>query len=313
MSGRPKVRDTGNKGEKILGDIIELDFGWLYRKQPLETDYGIDAHIEIVDEGEATGQLIGVQVKTGPSWFKEEKDDGFVFRGDMEHYNYWTNHTLPVILVLCDYDKRECYWVEIKEENVQIISDESWKVVVPKKQKVGENSKFELMKVADNKSEYEKKLDMLIVAKPLLKELRYGNKVILESEEWINKLSGKGSLTIKVIDSEEEKVTIEWPYIYMQGWEYTDAFKHLFPWADISVDEEFYEQYDEENFKLLYASYDPEEDEYIYDEDYFKEYKEDLPSIRAYEDCGEMAKYRLLLDLNELGKSFIIVDEYLSN
>ncbi|GAB6169553.1 hypothetical protein JCM1393_20130 [Clostridium carnis] len=263
MGMRPKVRDTGSKGEKILGDIIEYELGWLYRKQPLETDYGIDSHIEIVEQGEATGQIIGVQIKTGQSWFKEEKDDGFVFRGDMEHYNYWTNHTLPVILVLCNYEEKECYWIQIKEENIQIISDNSWKVIVPKKQKIDRNSKFDLMKVADNKSEYEKKLDMLIVAKPLLKELKNGNKVILESEEWINKLSGKGSLTIKVIDSysEQEKVAIDWPYIYIPGWCYQDAFRNLFPWANISVDEEFYEDYDEDEFKLAYAYYDSEEDE----------------------------------------------------
>lgn len=315
MGRFPKIRKTGDKGVKTLGDIVEDDFGWLYRIQPLETDYGIDAHIEIVEDGEATGRLIGVQIKTGPSWFREEKEEGFIFRGDIEHYNYWTNHSLPVILVLCNDEDEKCYWVEVREENVEKISKSTWKILVPKKQILNSYSKYALENVAENKSSYEKKLDMLIVAKSWMKEIKKGNTVILESEEWVNKMSGRGSLTIKVVDEHtgEESVATDWPYINLPGWCYEDAFPKLFPWANISVDEDFYEYYDEQQYILENGCYNSEDDEWFYDAEDLQYYLDSLPSIRPYENCGEVAKYRLVLNLNGLGESFIKVDDYLRN
>jgi len=79
------------------------DLRWVFREQRL-TDYGIDAHIEVVDlapeAGSAaavdaddrdlvTGQLIAVQAKSGPSCFEERKGDGWVFReSHRKHLNY---------------------------------------------------------------------------------------------------------------------------------------------------------------------------------------------------------------------------------
>lgn len=34
---------------------------WLFREQPIH-DYGIDAHVEVVDNGQPTGKLIAIQV-----------------------------------------------------------------------------------------------------------------------------------------------------------------------------------------------------------------------------------------------------------
>jgi hypothetical protein len=314
MAGRPKIKNqTGGKRVKILRDIIEDELGWLFREQPLETDYGIDAHIEIVDSQEVTGKLIAVQIKSGKSYFKNENDEGFIFRGDIEHYNYWVNHSLPVILVLCDTDTKVCYWVQIREDNVEHVSPNSWKITVPKKQVLNRNSSYELMKISENKTSYERKLDKLIIDKPWMDEILKGNKVILESEEWVNKSSGRGSLTIKVIDGNtgEERVEADWPYILLPGWSYVDAFLKLFPWANISVDEDFYDDYDKEQFCLDNAYYDDEEDEWIYDYKDLEYYKKRLPEIRPYLEDGEVAYYRLILELNDLGNAFLVVDRFL--
>jgi hypothetical protein len=43
---------------------------WLFRRQ-LESDFGIDAQAEIVnDEGNPTGQFVAMQIKSGPSFFR---------------------------------------------------------------------------------------------------------------------------------------------------------------------------------------------------------------------------------------------------
>lgn len=53
--------------------------GWIFREQPTQ-DKGVDAHVEEVVEQRATGRLIGIQIKSGLSWFREKSRKGFLFR-----------------------------------------------------------------------------------------------------------------------------------------------------------------------------------------------------------------------------------------
>ena len=47
---------------------------WAFREEPI-TDIGIDAQLEIIENGESTGQLIALQVKSGESFFEHEQED----------------------------------------------------------------------------------------------------------------------------------------------------------------------------------------------------------------------------------------------
>lgn len=87
---------TEQIGVHAVGLVVTSDLGWIFREQPI-ADMGIDAHIELVD-GEPTGKLIGVQIKTGKGNFKESKD-AYTYYGNDVHLDYWSNHSLPVILV----------------------------------------------------------------------------------------------------------------------------------------------------------------------------------------------------------------------
>ena len=80
-----------NRTERIgvnhCGEIAERN-NWLFREQPVN-DIGIDAHIEFVDASGKPKQLLAMQIKTGESWFKEQKDDCVIFRDIMaDHYGY---------------------------------------------------------------------------------------------------------------------------------------------------------------------------------------------------------------------------------
>ena len=48
-------------------------FGWIEREQPI-SDFGIDMHVEIVQEGRPTGQMIALQIKSGKSFFEEKNN-----------------------------------------------------------------------------------------------------------------------------------------------------------------------------------------------------------------------------------------------
>jgi len=87
--------------------------GWIFREQT-KADHGIDAHLEIVNEGKPTGKLVGLQIKSGPSYFDECQDEDFIFRGTDTHLEYWTNHSLPVVLLMVNTETEDVYWQVVK-------------------------------------------------------------------------------------------------------------------------------------------------------------------------------------------------------
>lgn len=80
--------------------LIAAKTEWMFREQPID-DIGIDAHMERTDTDGKVQQLLALQIKSGESYFKENKGDYVVFRDiDDRQYNYWTTNTLPCIVVL---------------------------------------------------------------------------------------------------------------------------------------------------------------------------------------------------------------------
>lgn len=124
-TGRIGVAGTNLLFEKL---------GWIFREQPIE-DYGIDAHVEVVESNTATGKLIALQIKSGKSWFKEKTTDGFVFRGKTEHLEYWQEHSLPVMVVLYDDEEEIAYWQAVNSSNVQQ-TNKAWKLIIPFEQQI---------------------------------------------------------------------------------------------------------------------------------------------------------------------------------
>jgi len=147
-----------------------------------------------------------------------------------------------------------------------------------------------------------------------MQAIKDGNDVILESDEWVNKCSGKGSFRLKIIDNDttEEKIAIDWPMVFFPMQSYKNVFNKLFPWAYITIDEDFYEYYDEQRFLMEECPYDSEEGEYIFMDEFYDDWKNAQEEIRPYENSsGEVDHYRLKLHLNDLGKTFLKLDEYL--
>jgi hypothetical protein len=126
-----------------------------------------------------------------------------------------------------------------------------------------------------------------------------GNRLIVTAEEWVNKLSGRGRVTLHAEDhSGTETVLQKWYWaIFFPGQGYGEALAHLFPWAKMSIDEEFYAEYDYHRYQEECGHYDREDDVYFYHET-FGEWKaaHDLSALRPYLDDGEVANWRLRLN-----------------
>ncbi len=137
---------TDRVGVQTVGLLFET-CGYIFREQPI-VDCGIDAQVELVDDNLASGRLIALQIKSGASWFKETTDDGYVFRGDMEHLKYWLNHALPVLIVLCDTNNGTAYWQSINKYTISY-TGKAWKVTVPFQQQVNVGMNNDLRRLAN--------------------------------------------------------------------------------------------------------------------------------------------------------------------
>lgn len=121
--------------ERVGVSAAELEFskwGWAFREQPI-ADFGIDAHVEPFCGGKPTGRLIALQIKSGPSYFAEPAEGGWVFRGGDTHLLYWFRHSLPVVLLLHDPESGVTYWAHVTQESVEF-TEVGWKMLVPSSQ-----------------------------------------------------------------------------------------------------------------------------------------------------------------------------------
>jgi hypothetical protein len=185
----PTERLGVNAVERFVLEIL----GWIFRDQPI-VDVGIDAHVEICDStdnemnSEPTGRLLALQIKTGASYFNRPTDNGWTFYGELEHLDYWTTFSLPVILVLYDLEKCRGYWVQVTSEAVEYTKTK-WRIIVPSSQPLNETAK-EAWSLAAGSTRTTLSFRRLVLARPLM-EAAVDDDLILEVDEWLNKSSGR--------------------------------------------------------------------------------------------------------------------------
>ncbi len=131
MKRVPKSHHTERIGIHGVGAKVHRELGWEFRE--LTGDFGIDAEIEIITDGEPTGKIIAAQIKSGLSYFAVEDATGIVFHGEPQHLKYWLDHKLPVIVVLYDPDQDTAHWQHVTEETITRLP-KTWKMLIPRSQ-----------------------------------------------------------------------------------------------------------------------------------------------------------------------------------
>ena len=66
---------------------IVAEMGFLFREQS-KHDHGIDAQIEIAENGKGTGRLIAIQIKSGESYIRHNQQGDIVYYSDERHIHY---------------------------------------------------------------------------------------------------------------------------------------------------------------------------------------------------------------------------------
>ena len=141
----PDTDQTNRLGVNLTEERV-LEAGHIFRNQDI-SDYGVDAQFEIKDGTCATGRLIAAQIKSGPSYFSNEVETGFWHYVSNRHRDLWVNHSLPVVLVLCNVATKDCFY-EIVTDETCIRAGESWKILVRKDKKLTLESAADLASLA---------------------------------------------------------------------------------------------------------------------------------------------------------------------
>ncbi|ELW9446726.1 DUF4365 domain-containing protein [Burkholderia cenocepacia] len=134
IKGFPQFTPNARKGERgvdLVSRIVHEQFKWLFKRNHQEHDFGIDGHLEVVtDEGAVTGQMLAVQIKYGKSFFEEKNKWGYVYRGELKHFNYLSNYPVPTLIVICHPDEEICYWGRFVPEQAEV-GEGGWKLTIP--------------------------------------------------------------------------------------------------------------------------------------------------------------------------------------
>ena len=279
------------------------DLGWIWREQPI-ADMGIDAHVELVEDGNPKGMLVGVQVKTGKGNFHETAD-AYTYYIDETHYDYWITHSLPVVLIAHIPETGETLWAVVHENSIEK-TRKGWKIEIPKKATLDTGARHSLEKVFEG-TPRQQKLRELGLHEPLMRHVQKGLKVSVELDQWVNKSLGRSNPTVFVYDEHgEESEVMNW-MIWYTGLSIPEVVAKSFPWFDAEIDQDFYDEHIEESLE------DARDRAADIDNGVIAEPSEDRGEhhIYPYYEDGEIAVYRLAFTLNDLGNAYLTVADYL--
>lgn len=107
--------------------------------------------MEVVDDDDlVTGRNIGLQIKSGQSYFRRARRDGWTFPGNNDHLAYWLGHTLPIVVVLVAPNKK-AYWQVVNTDTVTE-NPNGFTLFIPKSQPFDASTKDRLLQIAGRDS-----------------------------------------------------------------------------------------------------------------------------------------------------------------
>jgi hypothetical protein len=265
--------------------FFDLEANWLFREQPSQ-DYGIDAHVEVVEGKNVKGRLLALQIKSGDTALHPRASGGWDFYPKLQHVNYWQNHSLPVVVVVWEKSSGKLLFREASRSTLERTRGSGYKLHFTEQNFLDKSALPELVRLSSGTS-YDLRLRELGLLLPWMTRLADGQRLILNAEEWVNKTSGRGALTVTALNgADQEEVIGSWG-IAPGSTPYHKVLPALFQWADLEMDPSV-------GGSCLSES-ETEADQAIFP------YKNAIDEVHFWS---------LELHLNDVGRAFMILDEY---
>ncbi|MGE0025603.1 MAG: DUF4365 domain-containing protein [Thermoleophilia bacterium] len=269
------------QGIALANYAFAFEVGWFFRELP-DPDYGVDAQAEEPDaSGRPSGRLLGIQIKGGRTWFERPSADGRFWRVGVKKQNvaYWRNYALPVIFVICDLDRRSAYWAHITESNLRAAGT-AFELQIPKANLLDASASqwlSALVARASTRTDEEQVRQRVALDGEWISMLAAGERLFVEAEEHLDQSSRPPSVHLV---AEDGAVRRDWPVTLVPGRDLAEALREVFPWARLENDRA--------------ASVDPGSVS-----------SPGPPSVGPFEKDDEVARWRLELHLNQVGKKFV--------
>ena len=227
---------TDRKGVAAVQSIFLNEFEWMFREQH-ESDYGIDAQVEVVERsGQASGKLIALQIKSGSSYFKSRKGTSgvsYTYYGKLRHLDYWLQHSLPVFLIIHHPVKNATFWQRLEARLVRRNS-KGWSIDIPKTNILDKAAKRYFEAGTSNDPEGRRRFHFA-TDKSLMQDIADQENTLFVFDEWINKsLNIRG---IKVYHQEyDSDGYLGEPDFVIDLWAAhsspNNVMREAFPWLD---------------------------------------------------------------------------------
>ncbi|MEO3406298.1 DUF4365 and DUF1817 domain-containing protein [Mucilaginibacter sp. CAU 1740] len=178
-------RKTGDNGVSFVKSIVETDFDWLFRPVHLEDDFGLDGYFDVLVGESVTGKFLGVQIKTGDSYFASATSTGWTFTGENKHLNYYLNAGFPVLIIIVNLSDRKAYWTRFDINNIDRTKN-GWSINIPKANLLDKGFKQKFIEYAGGVVDY---MDQIEYQWEINKKLRESGLIYLEvnKSEILNK------------------------------------------------------------------------------------------------------------------------------
>ncbi|MES0150230.1 DUF4365 domain-containing protein [Mesorhizobium sp. M0012] len=278
---------TEREGVIACDNIFTKELRWLFREQKV-LDFGVDAEVEIVEDETPTGKLIALQIKSGTWFFRRETREGYVFHGEMRHLKYWTNHVLPMFLILHNPETGVTLYQRI-EQRLCRVTTRDWSIVVSRDNVLEAGAAGDLAAGPDLDEEGQLRLRFSLDAPLMERFVDADAKMIWEY--WFNK-----SLSLRnarfIFEGEAP--------LDVGGWYPTEdiglVMEKRFPWLiyEYEDDSTKWDVSGEADVFTLLASLRPEAKAYLEAERFFREgITEDTPDqpVREDRDEGSYSEY----------------------
>lgn len=230
--------NTGQKGVNAV-EAIFLGMGWIFRRQ-LESDFGIDAQAEIVEDRQPTGQLIALQIKSGSSFFVRKKGENHVFRGESRHLEYWENHSLPVVLILHNPESGLTLWQRVERHRVMEGRNGSWSIEIPPYMTLDTNSAPAITHAIPRSDPESVRRRRTALDADLIRRVSKTGSAYVVIDEWVNKSLNFRSAEIQ-FDEPEDQDEGKSVDFYLPARSVSSVFDLLFPWLSYTYDRPPYE------------------------------------------------------------------------
>ena len=239
---------------------------------------GLNAHLEIISGDSGAGKVTGLRISGTENL--ERTARGYVCGGETETAAYWLQHSLPVVVMVYEQERDRIVWEAVTAENLEVTGSR-WEIIVPYDQIYN----YESSKIIADLTCTSPYLARLALDKPWIELISEGRNIFLEMDEWINQPSARGNLRLCVTGSDGG--IYQWPFQTSPDMPHILRLPSLFPWANLSVDEEYYREKNpgkepEHGMLLPYTV-----------------------------EAGEIARFRLKLSLNELGRAFLYTEPFI--